>query len=123
MEPDNALEPHEQNGSAGAALPRDLPPTPPRWRLLCPAWLRGLIWAVQVNSFDAFLSYSWTSDAAVAPMIQSVLQRFLCPWYKLRARNIFRDLSFLPASSDLPTSLKEKLDRSKHLIVLASPDA
>jgi WD40 repeat protein len=75
------------------------------------------------DSFDAFLSYSWAADSKVAPTIQSVLQQFLCPWYKPRARRIFRDLAYLPVSSSLSESLKLRLDASKHLIVLAIPEA
>src|SRR5271170_1631827 len=81
--------------------PNDLPPPPPRWRSILPAWVRGLIWVEESDSFDAFLSYSWAADSKVAPIIQSVLQQFLCPWYKPRARRIFRDLSYLPVSSNL----------------------
>jgi len=101
----------------------DLPPAPPKWRSLLPAWLRGLIWTDQASSFDAFLSYSWKTDSEIAPILQESLQKFLCPWYRIRALNIFRDLSALAASEDLEKSLKEKLDRSHHLIVLASPRA
>jgi WD40 repeat protein len=90
---------------------------------MLPAWVRGLIWVEESSSFDAFLSYSWAADSKVAPTIQSVLQQFLCPWYKPRARRIFRDLSYLPVSSSLSESLKLRLDASKHLIVLAAPEA
>jgi len=103
--------------------PSDLPPPPPRWRSLLPAWIRGLIWVEEGESFDAFLSYSWAADSKVAPMIQSVLQQFLCPWFKPRARRIFRDLSYLPVSANLSKSLEKRLDASKHLIVLATPEA
>jgi WD40 repeat protein len=88
-----------------------------------PSWLRSLLWVDSAGSYDAFLSYSWKSDSEVAPVVQSVIQHFLCPWYKLRAKNVFRDLSCLPAGSSLETELFERLDRSKHLIVLASPEA
>ncbi len=88
-----------------------------------PAWLRGLIWTDRSPSFDAFLSYSWKADSGLAPIIQNILQSFLRPWYKLRALNIFRDLSALAASSNLEMSLKAKLDHSHHLIVLACPEA
>src|SRR5581483_8902141 len=101
----------------------DLPPLPPRWRSYLPAWIRAIIWVEEASSFDAFLSYSWSADSKVAPLIQSVLQQFLCPWYKPRARRVFRDLSSLPASSSRTESLKQHLDRSKHLIVLACPQA
>jgi hypothetical protein len=97
---------------------------PPRmWRRLVPAWLRSLIWVDSAESYDAFLSYSWKSDSSIAPAIQSVLQRFLCPWYRLRARTVFRDLSCLPAGSSLERELFNRLDQSRHLIVLASPEA
>jgi hypothetical protein len=55
--------------------------------------------------------------------MQSAIQRFLCPWYKLRAKTVFRDLSCLPAGSSLEHELFDRLDRSTHLIVLASPEA
>ena len=100
----------------------DLPP-PKRWRRLVPPWLRSLIWVDAVARYDAFLSYSWASDSEVAPVIQSVLQRFLCPWYKVRARTVFRDLSCLPAGSNLEKELFDRLERAVHLIVLASPAA
>ena len=100
----------------------DLAP-PKAWRRLVPTWFRSLIWVDSVGSYDAFLSYSWKSDRKVAPVIQSILQRFLCPWYKMRAKTIFRDLSSLPAGSSLETELRDRLDQSTHLIVLASPEA
>lgn len=98
-------------------------PTPPRWRALLPAWVRGLIWVEQATSFDAFLSYSWKGESAIAPAIQSIIQSFLRPWYKPRALNIFRDLSSLAAGSSLQDALRKKLDQSQHLIVLASSSA
>jgi hypothetical protein len=101
----------------------DLPPLPPRWRSVLPEWIRSLLWVDQASSFDAFISYSWKADAEFSPILQSVLQKFLCPWYKVRALNIFRDLSALAANEDLETSLREKLDKSTHLIVLASQQA
>jgi WD40 repeat protein len=101
----------------------DLPPPPPRWRSYLPAWVRGIFWVDEADRFDAFLSYSWSADSKEAPLIQSVLQQFLRPWYKPRARRIFRDLSSLPANSNLADSLKQRLDKSEHLIVLASPEA
>jgi hypothetical protein len=86
-------------------------------------WLRSLIWVDATEKNDAFLSYSWKSDNKVAPVIQSVIQHFLCPWYKTRALTVFRDLSCLPAGSSLEAELFDRLDKSAHLIVLASPEA
>ena len=96
---------------------------PKAWRRFVPSWFRTLVWVDSSQSYDAFLSYSWKSDLKIAPVIQSIIQRFLCPWYKLRAKTVFRDLSCLPAGSSLKTELINRLDRSTHLVVLASPEA
>jgi hypothetical protein len=96
---------------------------PKRWRRIVPPWLRSLVWVDSARRYDAFLSYSWKADSKIAPVVQSLLQRFLCPWYKVRAKTIFRDLSCLPAGSSLEAELFDRLDRSTHLIVLASPEA
>ena len=101
----------------------DLPPPPPKWRRFVPAWLRTIIWLDDVSSYDAFLSYSWSADRGSAEIIHDVLQQFLRPWYKTRAKTIFRDLSCLPAGSSLNDELRDRLDRSTHLIVLACPEA
>src|SRR5262245_40032620 len=101
----------------------DLPPHPPRWRRFVPRWLRSVIWVDSAPRYDAFLSYPWSSDKAVAEQVQSVLQGFLRPWYRSRAKTVFRDLSCLPATSDLEDELCQRLDASEHLIVLASRKA
>jgi WD40 repeat protein len=108
--------------SRASVPPLDLA-APRPWRRFIPEWLRSLIWIDSAGKYDAFLSYSWKSDSKIAPVIQSAIQRFLCPWYKLRAKTVFRDLSCLPAGSSLKGELCERLDRSTHLIVLASPEA
>lgn len=114
-------------GTAGAVSNRGeetLDLAPPRlWKRTLPAWLRALIWVDGAAKYDAFLSYSWKRDREVAPVIQSLFQNFLRPWYKVRAKTIFRDLSCLPAGSSLEAELFDRLDRSEHLIVLASPEA
>jgi hypothetical protein len=93
--------------TAAPASPQlDLAP-PKNWRRWFPEWLRSLLWGDSAAKYDAFLSYSWKSDKEVAPVIQSVLQRFMCPWYKVRAKTIFRDLSCMPAGSDLKRELCE----------------
>lgn len=94
-----------------------------RWRRFLPKWIRALLWTDFANRYDAFISYSLKADRQVAPVIQSVTEQFLCPWYRTRAKTVFRDLSCLPAGSSLEDELKLRLDRSEHLIVLASPNA
>jgi tetratricopeptide (TPR) repeat protein len=108
--------------SRAAVSSLDLAPPKP-WRRLAPMWLRSIIWIDSARAYDGFLSYSWKADGKVAPLIQSLIQQFLCPWYKFRAKTIFRDLSSLPAGSSLEIELFERLDRSAHLIVLACPEA
>src|ERR1700722_3307960 len=101
----------------------DLPPPPPRGRRLAPAWLRGLLWVDEASRYDAFLSYRWAADLQIAPILQSVLQQFLRPWDKVRAKTIFRDLSSLPLGSSLEAELRRRIDQSTHFIVLACPEA
>ena len=100
----------------------DLAP-PGTWRHFVPSWLRSLIWSDAAAHYDAFLSYSWQCDKATAPVVHSALQQFLRPWYRLRAKTVFRDLSSLPAGSNLQRELFDRLDRSEHLLLLASPCA
>ena len=114
----------QSHSNMSSAPPRSADIAPlKRWRRFVPAWLRSLIWPDFAEHYDAFLSYSWKSDGEIAPVIHSVLQRFLCPWYKLRAKTIFRDLSYMPAGSSLEAELLDRIDKSTHLIVLASPGA
>lgn len=96
---------------------------PIAWRRWLPTSLRALVWGDSSPRYDAFLSYSWKSDSKIAPLIQSVIQRFACPWYRVRARTVFRDLSSLPAGSSLEDALFDRIDRSTHLLVLSSPES
>jgi hypothetical protein len=112
----------KSSGTDHRADALDLAP-PSRWRRICPSWLRTLVWVDGASKYDAFLSYSWKCDRDIAPVIQSLLQNFLRPRYKIRAKTVFRDLSSLPAGSSLEAELFDRLDHSEHLIILASPDA
>ena|ERR1700730_3312348 len=107
------------SGSSAAVSSLDLAP-PKAWRRFVPLRVRSLIWIDSAQNYDAFLSYSWKADSKVAPVIQSLLQQFLRPWYKLRAQTVFRDLSCLPAGSSLEAELFERLDRSKHPPTMAA---
>ena len=86
--------------------------SPRAWRRVIPKWLRGILRVDKAPQYDAFLSYSWKCDSKIAPLIQSLIQKFLCPWYRLRAKTIFRDLACLPAGSSLEAELFDRLDRS-----------
>ena len=117
---DQSSKPANREGSGPDVL--DLPQTP-SWRRFIPRWARALVWVDSRTHYDAFLSYSWSVDSEIAPVLQSLLQGFLRPWYNIRAKNVFRDLSCLPAGSSLEAELCARLDQSDHLIVLACPEA
>lgn len=117
------VEANDRHGDTSSRrLDNDLT-VPPRWRRYVPSWLRGLIWIDEANRYDAFLSYSWKADSDIAPLLQSVIQQFLRPWYRLRAKTAFRDLSCLPAGARVEDELRTRMDRSECLVVLASPEA
>ena len=73
--------------------------------------------------FDGFVSYSHGADADIAERLQSGLHRFARRWSQLRALRIFRDDANLAVDPSLWGSIRDALLGSKHLILLASPDA
>ncbi len=72
---------------------------------------------------DAFISYSHASDGVLAAQLQRGLERFAKPAWKPRAMRVFRDRTDLHANPHVWATLVEQLERSKHLVVLLSPDA
>lgn len=73
--------------------------------------------------YSAFLSYSQALDGMLADKLQSALQTYARPWYRARVRHIFRDRTDLSATPELWPVILEALARSRHLILLASPEA
>jgi WD40 repeat protein len=73
--------------------------------------------------YKAFISYSHAADASLASALQSSLQRFARPWYKLRAIRVFRDKTSLAVNAGLWPSIEKALEQSEYLIALASPAA
>jgi WD40 repeat protein len=73
--------------------------------------------------YKAFISYSHAADGRLAPTLQSALQRFAKPWYRLRALRIFRDKTSLAATPSLWASIEQALGRSEYFLLLASPEA
>lgn len=73
--------------------------------------------------YNAFISYSHAADGRMAPALQSALERFAKPWYKLRNLNIFRDEASLSASPHLWSNIQKALDGSEYLIYMASPES
>jgi TIR domain len=73
--------------------------------------------------YDGFISYSHQHDAALGPALQTRLERFAKPWYKMRALRIFLDTADLSANPALWPSIEEGLGSSRWFILLASADA
>ena len=74
-------------------------------------------------TYDAFISYSHANDKAVAAALQAAVQRLGKPWYRRRALRIFRDDTSLSATPHLWPAIENALDRSRYLILIASPEA
>ena len=72
--------------------------------------------------YDAFLSYSH-GDGAVAAGIQKGLHRIGRRVGRLNALRVFRDSTDLAANPDLWGKVTDAMDRSRYLIVVASPRA
>ena len=76
-----------------------------------------------VSGYDAFISYSHRHDAMLGPALQTDLQRFAKPWYRMRALRIFLDAADLAANPALWASIEDGLRSSQWFILLASADA
>lgn len=76
-----------------------------------------------MEPYDAFISYSHRKDKPIAQALQSVVQSIGKPWWGRRALRIFRDDSSLAATPHLWPDIAAALDRSRHLVLLASPEA
>jgi len=74
-------------------------------------------------AYKAFISYSHAADNRLAPMLQSALQRFAKPFYKLRAINIFRDKTSLHLTPELWPEIQKAIRNSEFFILMASPDS
>jgi len=59
----------------------------------------------------------------MAALVERRVRRFACPWYRRRSFRLFRDQSTLAAEPSLWAAVSQALDRSRYLIVLASPHA
>jgi WD40 repeat protein len=74
-------------------------------------------------AYDAFISYSHAADGVLAPALEHGLERLARPWYRLRAMAVFRDQSDLALTPHLWSTIVTKLDESRYLVVLASPES
>ncbi|RAG81028.1 hypothetical protein DN069_35075 [Streptacidiphilus pinicola] len=108
--------PHQR--SAQRALERTVRRT--AWRSV-PALRRGEARTPQPpGGYHAFISYARAVDAELAAGLQYGMQAFAKPWYRQRALRVFRDLGSLPPGSALWSALRDSLDASASLILLAS---
>ncbi|MBV9827144.1 MAG: tetratricopeptide repeat protein [Alphaproteobacteria bacterium] len=79
--------------------------------------------ATPIAIYDGFISYSHARDRALAASLQGTMQRLGKPWYRRRALRLFRDDTSLSASPHLWPSIEYALQRSRFLILMASPEA
>lgn len=78
---------------------------------------------LRADLIEEFDSYSHRLDRGLAPAVQTGLQRLAKPWFRRYALRVFRDSTDLGASPSLWFSVRRALVRSKHFILLASPQA
>jgi TIR domain len=74
-------------------------------------------------TYKGFISYSHAADGKLAPAIQSALESFAKPWYKLRAIRVFRDETTLAMTPGLWPSLETALGESEYFMLLASVES
>jgi WD40 repeat protein len=72
--------------------------------------------------YDAFISYKHVVSSSFARQLELSLKKYARPLLK-PPRQIFRDEQFLAPGIDLPGLIKEALDQSRFLILLASREA
>ncbi len=79
------------------------------------------------RTYDAFISYSHAADAQLAPAIERGLRGFALPFWRRLVRlwslRIFRDETTLAMTPHLWPTIVSGLDRSRHFVLLASPEA
>ncbi len=71
--------------------------------------------------YDAFISYAHAVDGGIAPLLRQGLQDFARPWYRRRAARVFLDQSSMAVNPALWPTILQSLERSRVLILLASP--
>ena len=71
--------------------------------------------------YDAFISYSHFGDRDLARSVEKTLWTFGRKWYQLRGVHTYRDETNLAAEPDFWPTIKEAVQKSKCLVLLASP--
>ena len=75
------------------------------------------------EQFQAFISYARSTSTPLATALQSAVERFAKPWYRLRATRVFRDDTSMSANTALWSTIETGLRQSQWLVLLASPAA
>lgn len=75
------------------------------------------------GGYDAFISYNHEADGPVGPALRDGLHLFARPWNRLRALRVFCDTRAMDPADGLWTTIRQALDGSRYLIVVASPGA
>jgi WD40 repeat protein len=75
----------------------------------------------ELARYDLFIAYSRHDDVNLAARLQSTLETFGRPWFRLRGLRSFRDDTSLPMTSDLWNEVKTSLRRSRFFLLIASP--
>lgn len=70
--------------------------------------------------YDAFISYSHGSDLELAKVTRDGLQKLAKPWNRRRALDIFLDQSSLELSSELGSSLGDRIEDTEWLVLFMS---
>ena len=70
--------------------------------------------------YKAFISYSHSADARLAPPLRSALRRIGQPWYRRAPFRIFLDNSSLSANPALWDAIEAALGETEYLLLLAS---
>ena len=68
----------------------------------------------------AFIFYSHSAGARLAPLQQSALERLGTPWWRRAALRVLRDDASVPASAALWSGIESAFTRSQHLVLLVS---
>ena len=74
-----------------------------------------------MKKYDAFISYTHSSEMDLAMALDDGLTRFAKPWNKLRAKRIYRDTDSQALTPNLLGAVQQAMDNSEFLILMASP--
>jgi hypothetical protein len=73
--------------------------------------------------YDAFMSYSHSTDAELAPVLQRLICRVGRPWFRRDVLRVFRDSTSLVTTDDMWHALVQAMAGSRYFVLMASPVA